>query len=74
MELTAATKERAKMLGWGDDLLARLEAGPLKDLTVSNLAMLKIPQERVEGFLAKVDENPERMSMLTFNFIRTRAE
>lgn len=74
MELTAATKERAKMLGWGDELLARIEAGPLRDLTVSNMAMLKLPRERVEGFVTKVEANPERMSGLTFNFIRGRGE
>ncbi len=74
MELTAATKARASMLDWGDELVARLEASPLREVTVANLAAMKMPRERVEGFLTKVEANPERMSGLTFNFIRTRAE
>ncbi len=74
MELTAATKARAGMLEWGDELVARLEASPLREVTVANLAAMKMPRERVEGFLAKVEANPERMSGLTFNFVRTKSE
>jgi hypothetical protein len=74
MELTAATKARAGMLDWGDELVARLEASPLREVTVANLAAMKIPRTRVEGFLAKVEANPERMAALTFNFSRTKSE
>ncbi len=74
MELKDTTKTRGQMLGWPDDLITRLEGSALKDRTVANLAYMKMPAERVEGFLKIVDENPERMSGITFNFVRTRSE
>lgn len=74
MELKASTKARAQMLGWPEDLITRLEASALKDFTVSNLAYMKIEPERVSGFLNLVDQNPERMSAITFGFIRTKSE
>ena len=74
MELTAATKERAKGLGWGEELVARLEASVLRDLTVSNLALMKLPSERVASYLDKVEAAPERFGGATFNFMRSRSE
>lgn len=74
MELKDTTKQRAHMLGWSDDLVASIEASVLKDRTVSNMAYMKLPGDRVAAFVAKVNENPERMSQITFNFIRTKSE
>jgi hypothetical protein len=74
VELKAATKARGKQLGWPEDLLTRIEASAIKDITVANLAMMKIPAERVAGYMDTFDKNPERMAGVTFNFIRTRSE
>lgn len=74
MELKDTTKTRGQMLGWPEDLITRLEESVLKDRTVANLAYMKLPSERVEGFLKIVNENPDRMGGITFNFIRTRSE
>ncbi len=74
MELKDTTKARGQMLGWTDDLVAKIEASALKDRTVANMAYMKLPADRVAAFVDKVNENPERMSQITFNFIRTRSE
>jgi hypothetical protein len=74
MELKDTTKARGQMLGWTDDLVAKIEASALKDRTVANIAYMKLPADRVAAFVDKVNENPERMSQITFNFIRTRSE
>lgn len=74
MELKTTTKARAQMLGWPEDLITRLESSAVKDATVANLTYMKLPPERVEGFLNLVDQNPDRMSAVSFNFIRTRSE
>jgi len=74
MELKESTRQRGKMLGWSDDLITRLEGSALRDATVANLAYMKLPAERVSTFVDKVDANPEQMSRITFNFIRTRSE
>lgn len=74
MQLQEATKARGHLLGWPDDLLAKLEASSLKDRTVANIAYMKVSADRVDAFVDKVNENPERMSQLTFNFIRTKSE
>ncbi|HMO54433.1 MAG TPA: hypothetical protein PJ994_08020, partial [Tepidiformaceae bacterium] len=74
MELKEATKTRARQLGWSDELIARIEASTLRDGVVANIAMMKLPEERVAGFMNLVERDPERMSGLTFNFIRTNSE
>jgi len=74
MELKETTRQRGKMLGWPDDLLTRIEGSALRDSTVANLAFMQLPAERVSAFVDKVDANPEQMSRITFNFIRTRSE
>ncbi|QFG03269.1 hypothetical protein [Tepidiforma bonchosmolovskayae] len=74
MQLSTATKTRARELGWSEETIARIEASPLKDVTVANIAMMRIPEERVRGFLDLVDRDPERVPNLTFNLIRTRSE
>lgn len=74
MELKEATRTRARQLGWSDTLISRIEASPLRDGVVANIAMMKLPEERVAGFVDLVEREPERMSGLTFNFIRTRSE
>ncbi len=74
MELSTATKTRARQLGWSDDLIARIEASALKDATTANLAAMRLPGERIEKFVDLVDKDPDRMSGLSFKFIRTRAE
>ncbi len=74
MQLSTATKIRARELGWSDETLARIEASPLRDATVANIALMRIPEERVRGFLDLVEKDPERMANVTFNFIRTRSE
>lgn len=74
MELKDTTKARGQMLGWTDDLVAKIEASALKDRTVANMAYMKLPAERVSAFVDKVNENPDRMSQITFNFIRTKSE
>jgi hypothetical protein len=74
MELSTATKIRARELGWSDETIARIEASPLKDATVANIAMMRIPDERLRGFLDLAERDPERAKNITFNFIRTRSE
>ncbi|HEY4668687.1 MAG TPA: hypothetical protein VIH05_02830 [Tepidiformaceae bacterium] len=74
MELKQTTKIRGQQIGWGDDIIARFEQSPLHDGTVANLAMMKIGPDRAAQFLDMVDRDPERMSKLTFKFIRTRSE
>jgi hypothetical protein len=74
MELTESTKIRGHQLGWSDATLERLAKSALKDRTVANMAMMNITDERAQKFLDIVDKNPEQMSGLTFNFIRTQSE
>lgn len=74
MQLSTATKMRARSLGWSEETIARIEASPLKDATVTNICAMRIPEERVRGFLDLVEKDPERMQNITFNFIRTRSE
>ena len=71
MELKDTTKARGQMLGWPEELVTKIEASALKDRTVANMAYMKLPADRVSAFVDKVNENPERMSQITFNFIRT---
>jgi hypothetical protein len=74
MELTTATKTRGRELGWSDELIARIEASPLKDRVFANLALLNVAPERVGAFLDMVDRNPDRFNNLSLNFIRTKSE
>ncbi len=74
MELTAATRARANQLGWSDDLVARIEASPLRERTTANMALMKLPPERVVSFLDAMEKDPERLGGLTFNFMRTHSE
>jgi hypothetical protein len=74
LELKQTTKVRGQRNGWGEDLIARIEGSPLRDVAVSNLAMMKVSADRVSKFLDMVEKDPERMSKLTFNFIRTKSE
>ena len=74
MELSAATRARASQLGWDTDLIARIEASPIKERAAANMAMMKLPAERIASFLDMVDKNPDRMGNLTFNFMRTHSE
>jgi hypothetical protein len=74
VELTLATKTRARQLGWPDELIARIEASAMREATAANLAMMKLPAERVEKFVQLVENDPERMPAVSLKFIRTRAE
>lgn len=74
MELSTVTKARARQLGWDADLVARIEASAISDATTTNLALMKITADRVATFLDAVDRDPQRMSAITFRFIRTKAE
>jgi hypothetical protein len=49
VELKSATKTRGKQLGWSDELINRIEASTLRDGVVANIAMMKLPEERVAG-------------------------
>ncbi|MBA4179187.1 MAG: hypothetical protein C0506_01225 [Anaerolinea sp.] len=73
MELKPATRARGQQLGWSPELLTRIEASPVNDRTVANIALMKIPAERVASFL-DLAERDERMAAVTFNFMRTRSE
>jgi hypothetical protein len=74
MELTRATRARATQLGWGDDLLARIEASPMKDSTINNIALMKLPAERVANFMTLVESNPDQFKGLNFGFMNARTE
>ena len=74
MTLSPATKARARQLGWSDALIERIDASIIRDNTAANLALMKIPGERVEKFVDLVETNPERMSNITFRFVRTKSE
>ena len=74
MELTRATRARAAQLGWGDDLLARIEASPMKDSTINNIALMKLPAERVANFMTLVETNPDQFKGLSFGFMNARTE
>ncbi len=74
MELSTATKTRARELGWDDELITRIEASPLKDRVFANLAMMRITPDRVGAFLDMCERNPDRFQNVTFNFIRTKSE
>jgi len=74
MELSPATKTRARLAGWSDDLLNRVEASPVKDATAANLALMQLDPARVEGFVELVERDPERMSAISLRFIRTHSE
>ncbi len=73
MELTPSTRARARQAGWPEELLTRIEASPLKDATAANLAMMKLPADRVDAFVALV-ERDERFLNVNLKFIRTRSE
>ncbi|MEX2081312.1 MAG: hypothetical protein WEC33_06820 [Dehalococcoidia bacterium] len=74
MELSTATRTRARQLGWADELISRIEASALKDATAANLCAMHLPGDRIAKFLDLVEKDPDRMANLTFKFIRTRAE
>lgn len=59
MDLKPATKERARDLGWSDDLIARLEESPARQDQVANLVGAKIAPDRVDGWLTFIKENPD---------------
>jgi hypothetical protein len=74
VELTNATKLRVRELGWSEELIARVEATPLRDRTVANMALLNIAPDRAERFVGLVEKNPQQMANVTLNFIRTKSE
>ena len=69
MELTNATKARVRELGWGDELIARVEASALREPTVANMAMMNIAPDRAERFVTLAENDPERIPNLTFKFM-----
>lgn len=73
MELKPATRARGEQLGWSPELLTRIEASIVQDRTVANIAMMRIPGERVAAFL-DMTERDEKTAGVTFNFIRTKSE
>lgn len=66
MNLTPATKLRAREAPWSDELVARFEASPLKDYQVMNLLALHITEERAGRYLGIIESNPEQ-SFLQFS-------
>ncbi|MEO9255189.1 MAG: hypothetical protein ABI305_06600 [Tepidiformaceae bacterium] len=74
MELTAATRARGHQLGWTDELIARIEASPIKPATANNMALMKITPERVDSFMTMVEKDPEKFGGLTFRFMQSRTE
>jgi len=66
MNLTPATKLRAREAPWSDELVARFEASPLKDHQVMNLLALHITEERAGKYLGIIESNPEQ-PFLQFN-------
>ena len=73
MTLSQATRVRAQQAGWSSDLIERLDGSNLSDMTVQNIAMMKIEPERVDKFLELAAKNPAAAGM-TFRFIRTQSE
>ena len=74
MELKAATRARVSQLGWPDELIARFETSPVKDVAIANMAMMRIPSDRAEKFLEMTDRMGEMAAGITFGFIRTKSE
>ncbi len=73
MELKPATRARGQQLGWSPELLTRIEASKVSDRTVANIALMKIPADRVASFLDLTDRD-EAVAGVTFNFMRTKSE
>ncbi len=59
MDLKPATKERARDIGWSDELIARLEESRARQDQVANLVGAKIAADRVDGWLTFIKENPD---------------
>lgn len=74
MELTPATRARAHQLGWPDDLLTRIESSPIRPATANNMALMKLPPERVANFMTMVEKDPEKFGGLTFRFMQSHPE
>jgi hypothetical protein len=74
MELSRATRARANQLGWPDDLIERITSSLVKDATINNIALMKLPAERVANFLTMVEGKPEQYGGLTFRFMQGRSE
>ncbi len=74
MELKPATRARGQKLGWSNELLAQIEASPVSDRTIANIAMMQLPEERVAAFVTKAEANPTTVGAATFNFMRTKSE
>jgi hypothetical protein len=74
MELSRATRTRALQLGWSDELITRIEALPMKDYAINNIALMKMPPERMENFVAMVERDPEKFGGLGFKFMQARPE
>jgi hypothetical protein len=74
MELSRHTRARAAQLGWSDELITRLESSPIKDSTINNIALMKLPEERVGNFVTMVESDPERYGSLGLRFMQAKAE
>jgi len=59
MQLSEGTRIRTREASWSEDLVARMEASPLKDDQIRSLLALRLTDERAGKFLAIVEANPE---------------
>ena len=75
MELSSTTKTRARKAGWSDQLIERLEGSTATNEQVENLAMGKMPAERVDAWIDFLERDPENpFTAAKFQIFRTPAE
>ena len=75
MELSTTTKVRARKAGWSDALIERLEASEATDQQVGNLARGELAEEKMNGWLDFMENNPDNpFRAAPFNIFNTPAE
>ena len=75
MELSMATKARAKRAGWSDELIERIESSAATDQQIENLARGELPEPRINGWLDFLENNPDNpFASAPFNIFTSPAE
>ncbi len=75
MQLSMTTKARAKKAGWSDELIERIESSSATNTQVENLARGALPEQRINGWLDFLENNPDNpFAAAPFNIFNSPAE